>query len=248
MSSKETNKLIKLSASRAKTFDQCPRKYYYHYEEHLPTKEWDHLELGTYSHAVLEIFHKYIINGSKESWRKLMSLASNEAFKKTIEKGHSLSNEQISEAKTILSSYLSNIEEKGMPNVMEVEFPFTIELNNKYDLTGVIDRLDYEDGFYHIVDYKTNKNAKYMDPFQLNTYGLFLVKKFPEVTRFKASYIMLRLDCQRVSYEFTIEDVTKCHNRLIEYADKIMSEERWIAKPSKLCDWCDFKDVCFSSW
>jgi putative RecB family exonuclease len=241
--------LIKLSASRAKTFEQCPRKYYYSYVEHLPHKEWDHLELGTYVHAALEIFHRHVKGGSDEPLRKLMGIASSEAFKRMIDGGKSLPDEQLHDAKSMLLDYLAQIEQNGMPNVLEVEFPFTIPLNEMYDLTGVIDRIDRDpDGMLHIRDYKTSKNAKYMEPFQLNTYGLLLLDKFPDITRFRASYIMLKLNGQVLSYEFTIEDVGKCRDKLIQYADRITSEERWRAKPSRLCDWCDFKEVCFNSW
>jgi putative RecB family exonuclease len=246
----ETRKvLIKLSASRAKTFEQCPRKYYYSYLEHLPQKEWDHLELGTYVHAALEIFHRAIMNGSKEPLRKLMGMAASEAFKRMTGRGRSLPDEQLREVKAMLSDYLARLEEKGVPNVLEVEFPFTISLNDLYDLTGVIDRIDRDqDGLLHIVDYKTSKNSKYMEPFQLNTYGLLLESRFPGIERFRASYIMLKLGCQPLSYEFTTEDIAKCRAKLVRCAQKITSEERWVAKPSRLCDWCDFKDVCFNSW
>ena len=51
-----------------------------------------------------------------------------------------------------------------------------------------------------------------------------------------------------VSYDFNKEDVTKERKRLIEMADRIVEEERWVPKASRLCDWCDFKDVCFNTW
>jgi putative RecB family exonuclease len=241
--------LIKLSASRAKTFEQCPRKYFYNYVEKLPTKEWDHFELGTYVHAALEIFHERIKNGCDEPWRRLMGIASSEAYKQMKDNNKSLSDELLQDAKTMLLDYLVQIEQDGMPNVLEVEFPFTIPLNERYDLTGVIDRIDRDqDGILHIRDYKTSKSAKYMEPFQLNTYGLLLLNKFPDTVRFRASYIMLKLSGQVIPYEFTVEDVEKCRDKLIKYADRITSEERWRAKPSRLCDWCDFKEVCFNSW
>jgi putative RecB family exonuclease len=241
--------LLKLSASRAKTFEQCPRKYFYSYIEHLPKKEWDHLELGTYVHAALEIFHGRVKDGSAEPLPKLMGAASSEAFKRMTEEGKSLPDEQLQEAKAMLASYLAQIQRNGMPHVLEVEFPFTIPLNERYDLTGVIDRIDRDpDGILHIRDYKTSKSARYMEPFQLNTYGLLLLDKFPGTVRFRASYIMLKLGGQVLAYDFTDEDVRKCRDKLIRYAERITSEERWRAKPGRLCDWCDFKDVCFNTW
>jgi DNA helicase-2/ATP-dependent DNA helicase PcrA len=245
----ESGKLIKLSASRVKTFEQCPRKYFYNYVESLPKKEWDHLELGTYVHAALEIFHRGIMGGSKEPLRKLMGAAVGDAFKRMAAGGRSLPDEQLREAKAMLSGYLARIEEKGLPDVLEVEFQFTIPLNDMYDLTGVIDRIDRDkDGVLHVVDYKTSKSAKYMEPLQLNTYGLLLADRFPGTTRFRASYIMLKLGCQDLPYEFTADDIDRCRAKLIGCADRIVSEERWLAKPGRLCDWCDFKDICFNSW
>jgi len=242
-------KLLKLSASRSKTFEQCKRKYYFQYISHLPTLSWEHFDLGTYTHITLELFHRSVKEEPETPIKKLMSAASSAAYQRMILDNKTLTDELLRNAKAMLSDYLSHIARDGMPDVMEVEFPFTISLNDKYDLTGVIDRIDRDkDGMLHIMDYKTSKNAKYMEPFQLNTYGLYLLEKFPEVTRFRASYIMLKLGCQPLDYEFTVEDVHKCREKLINYADRITSEERWRAKPSKLCDWCDFKEVCLNSW
>jgi ATP-dependent helicase/DNAse subunit B len=62
MRKKETEKLegveLVLSASRCKTYKDCPRKYYYTYKEKLPRKEWEHFDLGELVHGALEIFHK----------------------------------------------------------------------------------------------------------------------------------------------------------------------------------------------
>ena len=59
---------------------------------------------------------------------------------------------------------------------------------------------------------------------------------------------MLRFGGMYLKYEFNLEDIDKAKKDLIVYADKICEDERWISKPSKLCDWCDFKNICYNSW
>ena len=47
------------SPSSINTFKQCPRKYYYHYIEELPTSPSIHLIRGNIVHSVLEDFFDF---------------------------------------------------------------------------------------------------------------------------------------------------------------------------------------------
>jgi putative RecB family exonuclease len=236
-----------LSVSKAKTFEQCPRKYFYHYIEHLPSKKWPHFALGLYAHKALELFHSRLLENSEVNLRQLMGTCCRDAYSYMIESGETLDQGQVDEVKAMFIIYLRKLD-LNMPSVISTEKSFTISLSDNYDLTGVIDRIDQEDEIIHIRDYKTSKNERYMDSFQLNTYGLYLKEKYPNTDKFKASYIMLKLDSKIISYSFTDGDVETCRNHLIRLADKITKEERWLAKPSKLCDWCDFQSTCQNSW
>jgi len=243
--------ILTLSASKVKTYHQCPRKYYYNYVEKLPRKQWDHFDIGTLAHGALDYFHKSYRKDSKRK-RNLARLMK-KSFKKQrdqMEKKGSLDPEVLLTTRDILVQYLNAIEEKGIGSeILELEKDFTLPLNEKYEIRGIIDRLDRDaDGVYHIKDYKTSKNPKYMDPEQLRIYGIYLLDKFPEVDRFRGSYIMLRFGNMHISYDFSKEDVEKQKRELLEAAEAITEEERWITKPTILCDWCDFKGPCFNSW
>lgn len=241
---------LTLSPSRVGMYEQCPRRYYYRYIERLPTKDWPHFNLGTFVHGALENFHKRELQGDKDPPAAIMKTACADFYRKMDRDGKELTAAQIDEAKTMLANYMQRlVAEERDSEILALEDKFTVRLNDDYDLTGVVDRLDRDkDGILHIKDYKTNKSAKYMKPFQLNAYGIYLLDKFPDTKRFRASYIMLRLNGQPITFDFTREDVDKCRRKLIEAGDKITQEERWITKAGRLCDWCDFKEVCFNSW
>lgn len=243
-----------LSASRVKTYKDCARKYYYTYQERLPRKEWEHFDLGELVHGSLEIFHKeYISDEIKPDNPAGLMKTAFQTHQDSIEKEKKilLADNVIIEARDILRNYMLNLKKNGIGSkkIIVVEDKFNIRLNDKYSVQGFVDRLDIDkDGIYHIKDYKTNKNSKFMDPFQLQTYGIYLLDKYPEVENFRGSYIMLKCDGQKISYNFNREDVEKVKKSLIESADQITSEERWVPRPTKLCDWCDFKNPCFNTW
>lgn len=240
-----------LSVSRAKSFEQCPRKYYYHYVERLPRLQQDHFDLGVLIHGALEYFH-YVFrkDGMELNLSRLMSAAFKKQYNKMI-KEITVSAEVVKEAKELLAQYLRQIKKGIGSEIIQVEEEFELPLNKKYGIKGVIDRVDLEeDGTYHIKDYKTNKNKKYMEPFQLAAYGIYLFNRFPDIDTYKASYIMLRFDGAPISYTINKADVKKAKKKLIERGETITSEERWMKKPSILCKWCDFEQVCrpYDTW
>lgn len=242
-----------LSVSRCKCYEDCPRKYNYNYIAKLPRKEWEHFDLGELVHGALELFHKeyksdLCIPPNPANIMKVAFQTTQSAIEK--EKNRPLSNDVISGAKNMLREYMFSLKQRGIcSEIISIEDAFNIRLNNKYSIQGFVDRLDLDpDGIYHIKDYKTSKSIKYMKPFQLQAYGIYLINKFPQVDRFRGSYIMLKFNGQHVSYDFNKEDVDKIKRSLIEMADQISEEERWITKPSKLCDFCDYKDPCFNTW
>lgn len=243
--------ILTLSPSRIKTYQQCPRKYYYTYVAKLPRKDWAHFHLGTMVHGVLEFFHaEYRKDGGEFNLKRLMK----EAFQKQREamkkENTELSIEILTQARDLLAEYLKRMETNGIgAEIISLEEDFNIKIDDKYSVQGIVDRIDRDpDGVMHIKDYKTTKNAKYMEPFQLQVYGIHLLNKYPDIDRFRGSYIMLRHGGKPISYDFNAQDVKKERQVVLDYALKITQEERWITKPSALCDWCDFKDPCLTTW
>lgn len=258
-----------LSPSSVKTYEQCPRKYYYNYIKKLPKKEMIHLHLGTFCHDVLEQFHialpdANIVCDSEDGtscedydkneqcvhvYRRLMNQIFPERKKVLAEEEKIiLPKQQLTEAQIMVKDYIENLDYETASSVLYNERKFVFPLTDKYMANGIMDRIDVRDGVYHLVDYKTNKNAKYMEPFQLYVYGLAL-DTYDDIdgdtSSIVALYKMLRLN-RELPYKITPYEKDECKRKLIEFGDKITSDQKWIMKAGPLCNWCDYKDICFN--
>jgi putative RecB family exonuclease len=244
-----TPKKIKLSVSSIKTFQDCPKKYWYGYIEKPPIekKPWVHLEFGSCLHLALEKFHEFLME------HQLPSTEYPGLMKKCLESAVKDFNQDLlgPEAKNmqlVMQSYLNDIKLNGLPHVLWVEKPFEITIGDFF-LKGFIDRVDQTGpGAYKVVDYKTTKNPAYLDSFQLLVYAMVLKNELPDLEKISGSYTLLKHDCKPKSWDFTFDDLKKCEEKIIKYGNLILNEQTWQKKPSKLCDFCDYKEFCMSNW
>ena len=235
--------LIKLSASSVKTYEQCPRKYKFNYIDKLPKKHFDHFDLGNLCHKTLENFHKYFITNKYN--KKLATKIIGESFGKARLEFPKLSDALVAEAKQMISNYLKMISSNGMPSVKSCEKDFDFNLAEDIRIRGFIDRIDTtKDNKFRIMDYKTTKSVQYLDTFQLLVYGIWLKREYPDIKDFVGAYVLLRHQSKLKEYSFNLVDIEDTEKKLISYANAIRTENTWVTIPSKLCNYCDFKDVC----
>lgn len=155
---KKSLPILKLSTSSIKTYEQCPRKYWFQYIEKpdIEKKDWDHLKLGNFIHEVLEHFHNELNTNKSQDIRNLMSTICKrvERFKEKDQFKYKLTSELRKQVRSILMDYILLLEENGLPPVKSTEEKFAVELDNNVIIRGVIDRVDEPDGYTHLVDYK----------------------------------------------------------------------------------------------
>lgn len=99
-----------------------------------------------------------------------------------------------------------------------------------------------------MVDYKTNKNPKYLTNFQLLLYALAIKEKFPDAKLIHGSYILLKHGSKTMDWTFTEKDYQKTLKLIKDVGVSISTDKIWEKKPSVLCNWCDFQSICQDNW
>lgn len=256
-SRKEIDAELQLSVSKSKVYDNCNLEYYYKYIERLPKKERDFHILGSFAHEVLENFQITLMNNPNLDYYKLMSRCfkwsskSPEWSEKIKRTTKTINKEDVvikDEAKRVLSDYLEMIK-ASTSKVLYVEKPFHLALDNRILVTGYIDLIQKDDdGVLHIADYKTSKDKKYVvkDFFQLKTYAFALFLENPELEKIRTSYIMLRLQSEFITKEFTRDKILPIESVFLDKAKEIQEEKLWRPNPKFLCKFCDFLEHCTS--
>lgn len=252
--------MLKLSVSSIGTFEKCPKKYFYRYIEKpdVEQKKWGFTEFGSCAHLILEIFHKVLLKKHVpvEKYPDLMKWSFNKAIK---EFDTDLLREPvwspdgdidgISFLKDICQGYLYYIRDSGVPDVVGVEIPYSFDIDEKSMIRGFIDRVDkIDEQTYHVIDYKTSKNERYLDEFQVLVYAEAVSRLYPSAKKIIGSYMMLKHDMKMISWEFNKDDLDRCNKIIKKQSHLIDNETTWIKKPSILCKWCDYKDICQNSW
>lgn len=240
---------LKVSTSALKTYEKCPREYYYKYIEkpEVEKKDWSHLRIGNFAHAVLDDFHSKLKENPSQPWPELMSFLCKEKVS-----NYNLNKDEKKVVKDMLNGYLTKLQQEGLPNVIATEKSFSIALDENTIIKGVIDRIDDETEDpgtpkYHIKDYKSGR-AAYLDEFQLLVYGLYLLDTDPNLEKFKGSYTMLAEGSRSHMVSiFTKTDLDRVKDKIIKVANDIRSDQTWEPKPQFLCKYCDYNKICPSS-
>jgi len=240
---------LKLSVSKCKTFQDCKKKFEFAYVIKLPRKEFHFHAFGKVCHQILEDFHNIYIKGCNDPYHITMTNVYRAVIKDNQEK---MTKEMRAEAWDIINKYLKLIMSpngrKIVKGVLACEKGFELLINNeKVLLNGSIDRVDVDDdGILTVIDYKTTKNKKYIkdDYFQLLTYAYTLLCEDPTIQKVRAAYVLLRHNFERISFEFTREEILGIEDKYIAYAQGILSEKEYAPTPTMLCQYCDFLSSC----
>lgn len=228
-------KCNRLSASRIRTYEQCPMKYYYAYEEGVKEViEKDHLLFGTLLHTCLERYYKEdkdIIDIFKEEWEKT-NLSNYEHFK---------------EGKSILKKFVKeNPKEDAIIFELEKEFETEIE---GVPLKAFIDRIDYdpERNLLQVIDYKSSfielSDDEAEIDIQLGLYDLLCSYEYPEYDNILAMFYYLRSGEVSGSIH-TPEDREEFKEYVKTTYNKIINDDNPIAKINPYCHWCVAKHRC----
>lgn len=144
--------------------------------------------------------------------------------------------------------YLKNLKNKELPDewkVLDVEKDFSFIYQDKYKLTGFIDRIDInQNGELRVVDYKTSKDIykpdKLATPLQMFIYTLaceYLYGKQPVEHVYDFIFLdQVQNACTKGYYNRGLKKLDK----LLNAVELCVNKEEFIPKPAPLCYWCSF--------
>jgi putative RecB family exonuclease len=242
---------------RLSYFEQCPQKYKLNYIDKVETEIAESIEayLGSRVHETLEKLYRDLQYQKMNSLEDLVGFFRDEWFKNwydsivIVKKGYGSDNYQKMGEKYI-TDYYNRYEpfDQGKTIGLEDRILINLDESGEYKLQGYIDRLtEVKDGFYEIHDYKTNSRLPLPEYIQndrqLALYSIGVKDKYPDVKDVRLIWHFLKFD-KEIDSTRTDEELKELCINTIQLIDTIESAESFPAKPSNLCNWCEFKPIC----
>ena len=230
-------KLEHLSASRIKTFEQCPQKYQAKYELKLPDVVHPLTTMGKAVHSAFEVWTRKLIKDGEYD----------PAFLDVILEQFQVDRDLHVLAKQLARNALDWGYFRKIALTVDSEIEFNELLPSGVKTNGFIDRLDIDGSEADVIDIKTQK-SKFTDEelrtdWQGKMYNWAVRKLHPRVTGdVTISFWMLRHHVQRVTK--TAADAACDEVLLTEKAEEIQSCSDPETRPSRLCPWCPKYGEC----
>jgi len=235
--------MLKLSPYSISIYEQCPRRYKYHYVDRLIRqyyKPWPWLTMGNNVHATLTDFFSTI-----PVERRTVATIENLLRKKWTRnrEGFTDSEEEREYGERALGMLRRFVEtEKVDVQPLMVERFHEAPISENLIINGRIDRIDrLEDGSLHIIDYKAGR-AEESDTFQLLLYCLILSRTLTWPVS-KASYLHME-DGVWQTVGVQNENMDDPRQRVLAIANQIESETEYPEVTGPLCRYCDFMEIC----
>jgi putative RecB family exonuclease len=233
---------MRLSYSSINTYETCPAKFRFQYEEKVPQRPSPALSFGDSLHRALHRFHDrpVPVPPSLAELHEMLDLT-------WVSDGFADESEERmyhDHGRQVLAQYhRENVEGYRIPAALE--FRFTIEVEG-VALSGVIDRMDrIPGGGYEIIDYKTNRRlpprSRIDADLQLSVYHLAAKEVWGiEPERLTLYYL---LPGERMTTARTKKDVDELRRRIAIVAERVEAG-KFEPRPNPLCDWCEYQSLC----
>ncbi len=233
---------MRLSYSSINTYETCPAKFKFQYEDRVPQSRSPALAFGDSLHRALHLFHNrpVPVPPSLEELHDMLEMSwVSEGFVDESEERMYRDH-----GRQVLAQYhRENAAEYRIPAALE--FRFTIQVEG-VELSGIIDRMDrIPGGGYEIIDYKTNRRlppqARIDRDLQLSVYHLAAKEVWGiEPERLTLYYL---LPGQRMTTGRTAADVDELRRRIATVAERITAG-KFEPRQNPLCDWCEYQSLC----
>jgi len=233
---------LRLSYSSISTYETCPAKFKFQYEDKVPTASSPALSFGDSLHQALHRFHSrpVPVAPSLPELREMLDMV-------WVRDGFTTESEEhmyLEHGRQVLEQYhRENAERYRIPAALEFRFRIDVE---GVQISGTIDRMDRIPGSgYEIIDYKTSRRLPPQSAIdrdlQLSMYHLAAKEVWGiEPERLTLYYL---LPGQRMTTTRTAADVDDLRRRIATVAERIAAG-KFEPRQNPLCDWCDYQRLC----
>ncbi len=245
-----------LSPSRASDFKNCPLLYRFRVVDRLPSAPSPAAARGTLVHAVLErLFdlpaHERTIEAAAElvapEWERLVALEPELAGLLDADDDGS-ADAWYHQAVGLVRTWFS-LEDPTRLEPAERELYVEAEVDG-LTLRGYVDRLDVApNGALRVVDYKTGRSPSELfersSLFQMTFYALVLWRLHGVVPSvLQLVYLGNGEIVRYVPDEADLLATQRSIAALWRAIQKAAESGDWRPRRSRLCDWCDYRDLC----
>lgn len=244
------------SHSQLSTYEQCPLKYKLNYRDKIK-RDIEGVEafLGSRVHDTLKKCYDDARLTKVNSLNDLFSYYDN-IWQKNWHDSIVITKKDLTQehyqalGKKMIETYYQRYTpfDSDMTIQTEMRLNFTLDDENKYRLTGYIDRLSRTtDGVYQIHDYKTSAHLLSQEDAdndrQLGLYQIGVRKKWPDINNIKLIWHYVAFGRELISSR-SDEAISKLVLETTRLIDEIDSATDFPSKESGLCDWCEYPDLC----
>ncbi len=247
----------RFSHSRLNTFENCSLQFKYRYVDKIRT-DVESIEafMGKRVHETMERLYEdkmhqripsveELVEHYHELWEKHWHGNIRVVRKRyTPENYRDMGEEYI---RTYYDRYHPFDQEK----TLGIEEKVLIQLEDgKYQILGYIDRLAEKDGVYEIHDYKTGNyipsRKSLENDRQLSLYSIAVKNRFPDAEQVAMIWHYMAHD-KEIRVEPDMEDLEKARKDVVVKIEEVLDaieEEDFEPTISKLCNWCEYKEIC----
>lgn len=246
-------RLETLSPSRAGDFKTCPQLFKFRAIDRLSEPTTVHQARGTTAHLALQGLYDLpalertpdrLFDLFRRAWTELRTEEEYQGIFQSLEDERTWGLESL----TLLANYFG-IEEPTQIVPMDRELDMTEDLGGMV-IRGILDRIDRTaDGRVVITDYKTGRappeRFAFGAFFALKIYALLIRKRTGETP---AEVRLLYLNGPTL-YRCEVDDgqldaMDRQLRALWKAIERAIGQDRFPARPGRLCDWCSFQDRC----
>ena len=235
---------LRLSASKIKTYRECPLKFKFSHVMNAPTKPRPYFDLGNAVHAVAEQLTRLQVEGTEPTKDLAFEILEKEwnasSFRSATEEDQARA-----KAKAMVRTYLKWLSENENEPVA-AEKRFRIEIGG-VPFNGFIDRVEKTpEGRLAVVDFKTggayeNSISIRTEP-QMNIYALGVKKQYGELPA-STSLFYLKHD-KMVDNQIEESQVNSVRDEIGGVVKSILNEEFEATPGYRVCKSCDYRSIC----